>query len=96
MVHLLTEEQVQAASGCSIDTSVQFIKILSKDLNIDFFNRMNIAFLENVSVQVKSLSLLKPQLNEEMIVFNNLIGTKSEYESQWQIPLKESWLARYL
>ena len=93
---LFVEEQVQAASGCSIDTSVEFIKILSKEINIDFFNRMNIAFLENELVQVKPLNVLKPQFSEEMIVFNNLVSTKSEYESQWQIPLKESWLARYL
>ena len=93
---LFVEEQVQAASGCSIDTSVEFIKTLSKDLNIDFFNRMNIAFLENELVQVKPLNVLKPQLSKEMIVFNNLVTTKSEYETQWQIPLKASWLARYL
>ena len=93
---LFVEEQVQAASGCSIDTSVEFIKTLSKDLNVDFFNRMNIAFLENGLVQVKPLNVLKPLFAEEMIVFNNLVTTKSEYESQWQIPLKASWLARYL
>lgn len=93
---LFVEEQVQAASGCSIDTSVEFIKTLSKDLNVDFFNRMNIAFLENGLVQVKPLNVLKPLFSEEMIVFNNLVTTKSEYESQWQIPLKASWLARYL
>ena len=30
------------ASGCSIDSSVRFIKELGKELQVDFFNRLSV------------------------------------------------------
>ena len=43
---LFVDESKQGASGCSIDSSVAVIKAIAKQYNIDFFNRMNIAFLD--------------------------------------------------
>ena len=37
---LVVDESQAGASGCSIDTSVRFIKDLGTRLNIDFFNRL--------------------------------------------------------
>lgn len=93
---LFVDEETQSASGCSIDNSVELIKTISRDYNIDFFNRMNIAFKENDIVKVLHLDLFKQHMNKDMTIFNNLVSTKSEYENNWLIPLKTSWLARYL
>ena len=38
---LCVDESKVSASGCSIDTSVGFIKSIGNQLNIDFFNRLN-------------------------------------------------------
>ena len=37
---IVADENKVKSSGCSIDSSVRFIKDLGKELNIDFFNRM--------------------------------------------------------
>jgi hypothetical protein len=41
IVLIANEEEVKA-SGCSIDTSVRFIKELGKTFTIDFFNRLSV------------------------------------------------------
>ena len=89
------DENKQIASGCSIDSSVAVIKAIAKQYNIDFFNRMNIAFLDGDLTQILSLAEFKKILTPQTIVYNNLVSTKSEYESNWTVPLSESWLARF-
>tara|TARA_B100000886_G_scaffold339955_1_gene307131 strand:+ start:2013 stop:2480 length:468 start_codon:yes stop_codon:yes gene_type:complete len=92
---LFVDESKQGASGCSIDSSVAVIKAIANQYNIDFFNRMNIAFLDGESTKVLPIAEFKKQLTPQTVVFNNLVSTKSEYESKWKVPLSESWLARF-
>ena len=92
---LFVDENKQIASGCSIDSSVAVIKAIAKKYNIDFFNRMNIAFLDGDLTKVLSLPEFKKLLTPQTVVYNNLVSTKSEYESKWKVPLSESWLARF-
>jgi hypothetical protein len=56
---------------------------------------MNIAFLDGELTQVLPLAEFKKQLTPKTVVYNNLVSTKSEYESNWKVPLSESWLARF-
>ena len=35
-------------------------------------------------------------INEQTLVFNNLVNTKKEFESNWLIPLGKSWHKRML
>jgi hypothetical protein len=44
---LAVNEDIESASGCSIDSSVRFVKSLGSELNIDFFNRLKVMVLEN-------------------------------------------------
>ena len=30
-------------------------------------------------------------INDNTIVYNNLVNTKEEFEKKWEIPLAESW-----
>ena len=92
---LFVDENKEIASGCSIDSSVAVIKAIAKKYNIDFFNRMNIAFLDGDLTKVLSLPEFKKLLTPQTVVYNNLVSTKSEYESKWKVPLSESWLARF-
>jgi hypothetical protein len=93
---LFVDECKQGASGCSIDSSVSVIKAIAKQYNIDFFNRMNIAFMDGELTKVLPLVQFKKQLTSQTVVYNNLVSTKSEYESNWKVPLPESWLAKYI
>jgi hypothetical protein len=44
---LAVNEDIESASGCSIDSSVRFVKSLGQELNIDFFNRLKVMVIEN-------------------------------------------------
>ena len=93
---LFVDESKRGASGCSIDSSVAVIKSIANQYNIDFFNRMNIAFLDGESTKVLPIEEFKTLLTPQTVVYDNLVKTKTEYESKWKVPLSESWLARFI
>ena len=91
------DEQQDGVTGCSIDKSVHFLKTIGQKYAIDFFDRMKISF-KTQDDQVKLVSrvtfesLLKTgEVNQDTIVFNNLIQQAEELDTAWQIPLRESW-----
>ncbi|MEQ8424988.1 MAG: hypothetical protein RIA63_09775 [Cyclobacteriaceae bacterium] len=98
---LVVDENVASASGCSIDGSVRVLKELGSKLNLDFFDRTQAAFLINNSIQLFPLVKLKELFNSEalkpaMITFNNLVASKGDFQASWEVPVNQSWLARYL
>jgi len=98
---LMVDEKSAGASGCSIDKSVHFIKSLEKKFGIDFFDRMSFAYKMNDAVETVRQSEFeklysKGTLNTDSIVFNNLIETKAQLATGWEIPLKNSWHVSYL
>jgi len=100
-VIMAVDEQQHGASGCSIDGSVRYLKGLQNELGLDFFDRSNVAFLQNSNVVVYPLVDLKSlfeirTLSAQMIAFNNLVATKAEWKLNWQQPVANSWMARYL
>ncbi len=91
----------EGASGCSIDSSIRFLKGLQGKLGIDFFDRSQVAFLKDGKVISFSLKDLKGMfenqaLTADTIAFNNLVVTKEEWEKQWQSTVRDSWIARHL
>lgn len=93
---LFVDEFQQTASGCSIDDSVAIIKSISNQYNIDFFNRLNIVYKEGSKSKLLALVDFKKILKPDIIVYNNLVHTKSDFETQWQVPLHKSWLSKFL
>lgn len=86
-------------SGCSIDKSVHLLKELESELNISLFDRMQIAYRKGDDIQVVPRAtfeelLATGQINEETLVFNNLVDNGADLEIKWEIPFKESWHAR--
>ncbi len=95
-VILMVDESRAGASGCSIDKSVHFLQNLGFEYGINFFDRMNFAYInkEEVAFAHKDdfITLYeKGIINDETIVFNNLVQTLTDLENKWKIPLKESW-----
>lgn len=98
-VVLMADEDHEKPSGCSIDSSVKFIKGLEQQFNTNFFDRWNIAYLKNgqvLSCNKEELCRLveSGEINDDTIVFNNLVQTKAELQNKWQVPYKDSWLKR--
>ena len=91
------DEEINSASGCSIDKLTNFIIRISNEIGVDFFNRLNVAYKsDSEKTNLRSLSDFKTlisegKINEESIVFNNLIKTKKDYIEQWEVQLKNSW-----
>ncbi|MFM6976864.1 MAG: ABC transporter ATPase [Sphingobacteriaceae bacterium] len=96
---LALDEEKAGATGCSIDKSVALMKTLEQQFNISLFDRMQIAYRQGHEIKTCSkdefTTLMEAgQLTNETIVFNNLIPTYSELETNWEIPLKQSWHAK--
>lgn len=95
------DQQIQSATGCSIDASVHFIQGLEKKYNIDLLDKMNVSFKQGPYVAYKPLKDFKKMIkdkavNEKTIVFNNLVASKGEYLEHWEVPASQSWHARFL
>lgn len=98
---LVVDENVHDASGCSIDSSVKFVKEIGAQLNIDFFNRLNAVIkmdqqFEILSPDALKASLIAGHVNAQTMVFNNMVNNLSELRNEWLLPLEQTWMKRYL
>lgn len=98
---LAVDESFKNVSGCSIDSSVRFIKELESELQLDLMDKMNITFKEGEDINSVKLSdfqrfAKERKITQETIVFNNMINTKEDFENNWEIPAKQSWHKRFL
>ena len=85
---LVADETQVHASGCSIDSSVKFVKSVGNQLNVDFFNRMQLVIRKNGELKYVHVSELKNHPDWE--VYNPMITTLSELRSSWVIQVSES------
>lgn len=95
---LMADETASGVSGCSTDSSVRLIKEIEQRFNVNMFDRTSLAFVVKDKVQLLPLSQLQYAFDNQFITpdtlyFNNLVQTKDELETQWIIPVKDSWLA---
>jgi hypothetical protein len=96
---LMVDEAQAGATGCSIDKSVNLMKQVEQELNVNLFDRFNIAYRDGD--EIKSCSrddfeqlISDKKITQETIVFNNMVATLEELESAWEVPLKNSWHVR--
>ena len=99
-VVLAVDTEFNQVSGCSIDSSVRFIQALEQEFSKVLLDKMNVTFKQGEYLVHKDLkdfkALVKSKsVSPDTIVFNNLITTKSEMDSHWEVPAKESWHQRY-
>lgn len=97
---LAINQEVQQATGCSIDSSVGFIQKLEQKYSVDLLDKMNVAFKQGEFVTYKTLLEFKKlakdkSVSENTIVFNNLVNTIEEFNECWEIPAAESWHSRF-
>ena len=98
---LAVDEGFNNVSGCSIDSSVRFVKELEKSLAVDMMNKMNISFKDGDHINIVTMSDFKEftksnKITSETIVFNNMISTIDELETQWEVSVNNSWHKRFL
>jgi hypothetical protein len=98
---LIADEFEFSVSGCSIDSSVRVIKDLEKKLDIDLFNRQNLAFKKEHEILIIQISKIKDAIDSgfissDTIYFNNMITHLEDLQKNWLVSLGNSWLANRL
>jgi hypothetical protein len=99
---IAVDEGPQNATGCSIDACVHELQAIGKDLNIELFDRMQVVYRDTDNNMVVSCSIaaMKEMIavgdfTPETPVFDNSITQLIDLRTHWEIPAKQSWLARY-
>lgn len=95
------DESFNDVSGCSIDSSVRFIKATEQNFGIDLMNKLNIAFKIGENINTVSLAAFQQFVKEdkidgETIVFNNMVQSKADYDTNWEVPASQSWHQRFI
>ena len=99
---LAADETLHSVSGCALDACVHFINETGELLRVDFLDKMQVAFRDSADTKIQILPLhdfkmhiQKNKLTENTIVFNNLVQTKAQMQTHWEVPAKESWHKKY-
>jgi len=97
---VLFADKAFEVSGCSIDSSVHFIKKIEQDYNVNMFDRMLFSFMvdeEVVSIKAPELTnaIKNGEIDMDTLAFDNLVDTKEKFLKNWLVPLKDSWHARF-
>ena len=96
---LMVDESMAGASGCSIDSSVAFVKNIALKYKIDLFDRMLITYLDGDTPRTTKLHDLAGELagkQDETLVFDNLVKNKKDLMESGLVPVSQSWVARFL
>lgn len=96
---LMVDESQAGASGCSIDKSVNFLKALQNEYQVDLFDRMIFSYQEGDQIHsVDNLTFAKlyseGAINDETLVVDTLVKDKGAFESGFLKPLGQSWHKR--
>ena len=93
------DESQAGASGCSIDKSVHFMQALEGKYGINLFDRMTFTYQQDGKVLAAprdefAALYAAGTIDDETLVFDNLVKTKADFETSWVKPLGESWHKR--
>jgi hypothetical protein len=94
---LVVDESQAGASGCSIDKSVHFLEQLGNDMQIDWFNRMQLGWLdESNTLQIAPLNAFSEMVTTGLIrpdtlVLNTLVDTLEKLQTKFWLPFELSW-----
>ncbi len=91
------DEQIEAASGCSIDKVTAIFQQIDGQLQLDLFNRMNLTFLHNDAIRIVKMqeinqAYLSGLISDETIFLDNTLSVLSDLRIKWHIPFKDAWV----
>lgn len=97
---LANNEEAAAASGCSIDASVRFVRELEQQFGLSLMDRTQLAFLNGGEMELVSMPELKSKvatgdIDKNTLYFDTLITNYGELKKAWPRQAGNSWLSRY-
>ncbi|MBI1305289.1 MAG: hypothetical protein GC181_01595 [Bacteroidetes bacterium] len=102
IIALAVDEAVEAASGCSIDSSVAVIREIDNKYRLDIFNRLRTYVsvgensLETLSLDDVKRKLASAELHSYSPVVNMQASEIRQIRENPFIPLKNTWLERFI
>ena len=95
-VVIFVDEDGARMCGTAQDNSVKLMKTLGEELEVDFLNRMIQSYKVGEKVEVVKMQdfeqlLADQKIDENTIVFNNMITTKADFDNNWEVAMKDSW-----
>lgn len=95
------DEDVEAASGCSIDALGGVIKEIEAEFQLGLFDRMKATFVENGEVKTLKLQdfrsgLKSGEISKEIEVYDFSKSTYVAFLSDFLLPLRRSWAGIYV
>ena len=82
-IAFVVDQSTANASGCSVDSSVRFVKELGKELNIDFFNRLNVV-VEDANGNRTLHAYRKLKELTQSTYYNPLVDTLKALKTNWR------------
>lgn len=101
VIILIADESQTTVSGCSTDSSVRIIKSIERQYEVNMFDRLLLGFIVKDKVQLLPMAqvpyaLEKGYIDENTLYLNNTVLTRQELDTQWLVPLKDSWVGKKL
>ncbi|WP_128330315.1 hypothetical protein [Apibacter sp. HY039] len=96
------DENQTKASGCSIDSLNQCIRQIDAEYNLELLNRLLVSFeskdgkLETIPMKQFKEKIKTSEIDGNSYVYNLSVSSPEEFQSQFKLPLKESWAKSYL
>ncbi len=99
-VIIAVDESFNNVSGCSIDASIHTMQQIEKEFGIELMDKMKIAFKNGKHINITTMADFQKfakenKVDKNTIVFNNMVQTKKELATSWEIAANQSWHQRY-
>ena len=95
------DEDVEAASGCSIDSLGGIMREIDQEFQLGLFDRMKATFVENGEVKTMKLQdfrsgLKSGEISKDIEVYDFSKNTYVAFLSDFLLPLRRSWAGIYV
>ena len=97
---LWVNEETHGPSGCSIDSSVQCIRKIEQEFNLNLTDKSMVAFDIDGRIELIHFSKIKEAIEEGKIakntpMFDNSVANYQDFNSKWKVAASQSWTKRF-
>ena len=98
---VVAADETNLVSGCSIDSLINFVKSIEDEFGINLLDKLDVKYKIGNDISTANLNQFKKiceniGINDELIVFNNLVKNIDDFEKNWEVDIRKSWHKRFL
>ena len=98
---VVAADETNLVSGCSIDSLINFVKSIEDEFEINLLDKLDVKYKIGDDINTANLNEFKKicgniDINDELIVFNNLVKNIDDFEKNWEVDIRKSWHKRFL